>query len=179
MSLAFLSNNTLISGACQYIQFWNLTNGKELNAIDINHIWYIYSLEVLSDTFNLVSASDNEITIWNLSNFKRIKTIVATDQSNMITCVIQFKNSLLISGSTNSNISIWNIIDGELVNTLSGHTSTVMCLALLSNEFASGSEDTSIRLWTNNGQLIRILNGHTDTIWSLAVLNNNEGSVKS
>ena len=52
-----------------------------------------------------------------------------------------------------------------------------MCLALLSNGFASGSEDTSIRLWTNNGQLIRILNGHTDTIWSLAVLNNNNNSL--
>ena len=59
-------------------------------------------------------------------------TIVAADQANMITCVIRFeKSDLIISGSSNSNILVLNITNGQLVNKLNGQTSTVMCLALL------------------------------------------------
>ena len=58
------------------------------------------------------------------------------------------------------------------MRTLTGHTDRVYSLAELKDgSLASGSWDTSIRIWNQqNGSLVKILEGHTDRVYSLAVL---------
>jgi WD40 repeat protein len=58
--------------------------------------------------------------------------------------------------------------------TLSNDSDDVHSLAILSRDsIASGSKDSSIRIWNiTDGSLIKTLNGHTDQISCLVVLEN-------
>jgi WD40 repeat protein len=62
---------------------------------------------------------------------------------------------------------------GSLFLTLQSHTSDVYALTVLQNgNLASGSLDSSVKIWnTDSGALIRTLI-HSDPVYSLAVLQN-------
>jgi len=54
----------------------------------------------------------------------------------------------LASGSFDNTIKIWNLISGECIQTLKGHTNVVCSLATLpDNKLASGSSDETIKIW--------------------------------
>ena len=60
---------------------------------------------------------------------------------------------------------------GELVRTLSGHTSWVWSVAFSPDGMwlASGSGDQTVKLWdVASGELVRTLSGHTDPVRSVA-----------
>ncbi|MCL1468869.1 WD40 repeat domain-containing protein [Argonema galeatum] len=69
-------------------------------------------------------------------------------------------------------IKLWNLDNGQLLRTLTGHTDEVRAIASSpdGNILASGSHDNTIKLWNpNNGQLLRTLTGHSDWVASVAI----------
>ena len=60
--------------------------------------------------------------------------------------------------------------DFDLQRTLYGHRNSVSSVAFdTSNMLASGSYDTTIKLWNkSNGALLRTLTGHASSVWSVA-----------
>ena len=54
-------------------------------------------------------------------------------------------DDLIVSGSTDRTIRVWNIATGACQHILYGHTSTVRCLALHSDIVVSGSRDATVR----------------------------------
>lgn len=47
----------------------------------------------------------------------------------------QMRDSIVISGSTDRTLKVWNADTGECVHTLYGHTSTVRCMHLHGNRY--------------------------------------------
>lgn len=79
-------------------------------------------------------------------------------------------DSILASASVDSNIMLWNISTGVLINSLQDHTQAVYSIAFHpSGELlASGSYDQTILIWNiTSGEPIQNLTGHTGPIWSL------------
>ena len=70
--------------------------------------------------------------------------------------------TLLVSGSQDGSIAIWDVESGELVRTLNGHTKTVTTLAWSPDGtlLASGSQDGCIRIWdVTKGETLMVIVG--------------------
>lgn len=150
-SLAII-NNILASASDDHnINLWNIETGKiiysffgsqEVQAVAINN-------QIVAGT-----GFDHAITSWKLSD-KTLNNIISkyrnsSSHDNVIYALIfSNKSDLLISGSADTKIKVWNAITGNLKFTLSGHTGSVNTLAISPCDrfLISGSTDRTIRIW--------------------------------
>lgn len=78
---------------------------------------------------------------------------------------------LLVSGSDDKTVRLWNAKTGELHQTLESHSRSIRSVAFAPNSqlLASGSADKTIRVWNaQTGKLCYCLEGHTDCVDSVA-----------
>src|SRR5262245_3451060 len=78
---------------------------------------------------------------------------------------------MIVTGSDDSNIRLWDIESGELVRTLEGHQAAVGSVAWSGDGqwLASGADDRTVRVWeASSGRLVRTLEGHRGAVRSVA-----------
>jgi WD40 repeat protein len=138
-------------------------------------------------------SSDNDIKMWNLTrdnnanSQKSIRTL--RGHEDLVWCfLIRHKTPLpsmpptLISGSWDNTIKVWNLLNGDLMSTLDGHTSIVWCLTFLNEDesrLVSGSFDNTIKIWDlDMGVCLRTLLDHTSWIRCLLSLPQRESTVR-
>ncbi|KAI7868339.1 quinon protein alcohol dehydrogenase-like superfamily [Spinellus fusiger] len=83
---------------------------------------------------------------------------------------VQFCDSInvLMTGSYDKTIRVWNMESGELVRTLHGHTRCVRSLQFDDAKLVTGAMDNTLKIWNwHTGQCIRTLEGHTGGVTSL------------
>ena len=101
---------------------------------------------------------------------------VFSGHTDSVRCICLSKDEfMLISGSTDKTIRIWDIESGDCFQKLEGHTGGVRCLCISNDgaQIISGSEDKSLRIWDlQTGSPIRILLGHENWVTSLCTLPN-------
>ncbi|OAG29441.1 hypothetical protein NEDG_00574 [Nematocida displodere] len=84
-----------------------------------------------------------------------------------------YKDSLLVTGSTDRTAKIWDCFLGLCVKTLVGHTSTIRCIKIAEGYIITGSRDHTIRVWDiKTGACKHVLTGHTDSVRDLALVEN-------
>ena len=74
---------------------------------------------------------------------------------------------ILASGSRDNTIKLWDIVDGECIQTLSGHEAFVFSVAFNHDgtRIASGSYDGSIKIWDiKTGTCLKTLKSENDAI---------------
>lgn len=84
---------------------------------------------------------------------------------------------LLVSGSFDQTIKVWQLSTGNLVRTLTGHSQGVLSVAISPDgkTLASGGFDETIKLWRlNTGKLLHTLTGHTGSVRSLLILDDSQ-----
>ena len=59
---------------------------------------------------------------------------------------LQVGGGVLVSGSYDNTLKIWNVDTGLCTNTLRGHTDSVLCLQFDARKIVSGSADRTIRV---------------------------------
>ncbi|KAK6291620.1 hypothetical protein J4Q44_G00374040, partial [Coregonus suidteri] len=80
----------------------------------------------------------------------------------------QMSGNMVISGSTDRTLKVWDAESGECVYTLYGHTSTFDGVYVV-----SGSLDTSIRVWdVETGGCVHTLTGHQSLTSGMELKNN-------
>ena len=78
---------------------------------------------------------------------------------------------LIVSGSVDDSVQVWDAKTGEQLRELQGHTSSVTSVAFSpdGNQIVSGSRDQSVRVWdAKTGEQLRELQGHTSNVTSVA-----------
>ncbi|KAJ5108126.1 E3 ubiquitin ligase complex SCF subunit sconB [Penicillium angulare] len=81
---------------------------------------------------------------------------------------LQFEDNILMTGSYDATIKIWDMETGEELRTLRGHSAGVRCLQFDDTKLITGSLDRSIRVWNwRTGECISRYNGHSDAVIAL------------
>ncbi|KAK9326430.1 quinon protein alcohol dehydrogenase-like superfamily [Lipomyces orientalis] len=81
---------------------------------------------------------------------------------------LQFDHSVLITGSYDTTVRVWDIETGKLLRILTGHVRGVRALMFDDSKLVTGSMDRTIRIWNyKTGECVSTLRGHTDGVLSL------------
>lgn len=75
--------------------------------------------------------------------------------------------NILVSGSYDNNVIVWNLDTGKKIHILKGHTMKVYCVAIdpKRRHCISGSLDASVRIWDlDNGECKFVLQGKNDKL---------------
>lgn len=93
--------------------------------------------------------------------------------TDYITCVSHsIDGRLLITGSYDNNICLYDMNGLKCIRTFEGHQKSVESVAFLPDgkSFISASADNTIRIWSiNDSNCVKILSGHRDKITSICV----------
>jgi len=85
------------------------------------------------------------------------------------------KRTLVVSGGCDREVRVWDIVTGDCVFSLRGHSSTIRCLKVLDGRpiAISGSRDFTLRVWDiDRGRMLRVLEGHEQSVRCIEVAGN-------
>jgi len=92
-----------------------------------------------------------------------------TDEVKSLT--FSFDGTMLVSGSEDTTVKLWDVQTGGVIKTFCGHTNHVLSVSISpdSATLASGSSDTSIHLWgVSTGECFCVINIHDSIVTSLS-----------
>ncbi|MGB3512942.1 MAG: hypothetical protein WBA93_27750 [Microcoleaceae cyanobacterium] len=108
----------------------------------------------------------------NFSNSDLNKSVFTQAFGNVLSVAFSHDGKLLAVGSTDGEIHLRRVADGQQVLTCKGHTNGLRSVAFLPDNktLASASYDCTVKIWDiNTGKCLKTLEGHTSLIRSLAV----------
>lgn len=136
------------------------------------HTGGVYGLEYINADTIASGSLDCTIQIWSIRTGLTIRTINVGLNLNVLTLQLLSNSFYLATGVTSGLIIVYDINDGSVKSTLSGHESQTMDFVLIGSDFlASSSCDKTIRLWnltTNTPKFT--LSGHTSDVYKLKLV---------
>jgi WD40 repeat protein len=86
-------------------------------------------------------------------------------------CPFSHHSALLVSGSSDKTVKIWDASTGECLQTFEGHRGDVNSVAFSHHSalLASGSSDKTVKIWDiSSGECLQTLKGHSGIVNSVA-----------
>lgn len=128
-----------------------------LNHFCIKSIVLIFIFEALNKKLSISARLKNEF-----------------NQNEIVYSLFNLKNQILVTGLIGSTINMRNIENGQIINKLNGHTSSVYDFKFLkdTNKIASVSFDFTVRVWDlTTGATYLTFTGHTNSVRCIELLN--------
>ncbi|CAI7566353.1 E3 ubiquitin ligase complex SCF subunit sconB [Penicillium manginii] len=98
---------------------------------------------------------------------RRCSVKVLRGHTDSVMC-LQFEDNILMTGSYDATVKIWDMETGQELRTLRGHTAGVRCLQFDDTKLITGSLDRSIRVWNwRTGECLSKYNGHAEAVIAL------------
>lgn len=92
--------------------------------------------------------------------YGRYQTKIFKGHTNGVMC-LQFDDRILVTGSYDATVKIWDIETGQEIRTLVGHTQGIRCLQFDESKLITGSLDKTMKIWNwRTGELLKTLNVH-------------------
>ena len=99
--------------------------------------------------------------------YGRCSTKTFRGHTNGVMC-LQFSENILVTGSYDATIRIWDIETGHEVRTLTGHLKGVRCLQFDDTKLISGSLDDTLKVWNwRTGECLSTYRGHDGAVIGL------------
>ncbi|CAF0959929.1 unnamed protein product [Brachionus calyciflorus] len=157
------------------LDIYKTSNFKLINSIDFSSLSQIKN----------ICGIDNEIIIFTLlgqcdlfieyTNYKHsfFTQKIPNAHSKEINCLCLIVNrDLLLTGSNDKTIKLWNILNQKFICSYHGHSLGVICIEMCIDQeyFLSGSFDKAIKLWhLDKSECLRTFYGHESLITCLHV----------
>ena len=128
------------------IRFWDVRTGDQKHAVP-GHTAHVYSVAFNPDGKSVASAdSDGSIRFWNAETGRHLKTF---KKGYAASGLVFSENGKTLAYADGLDIRLQDAGTGEEKMRLTGHTWGMhsMVLSPDGDTLASGSEDTTIRLW--------------------------------
>ncbi|MBE9077385.1 hypothetical protein IQ241_08755 [Romeria aff. gracilis LEGE 07310] len=184
-SIAFSRDGAqLVSGSGDHTaKLWDRATGQCLKTLS-GHCNQINAVALSPDGQTLACVSlDQTVKLWDAQSGNCFKTwqshtdwafpvAIAPAAQLSAAAHLESADNLLITGSSDRSIRLWNIETGKNFSTLQGHTDQVFSLSVsaASQRLASGGTDRTVRLWSlSSGQCLRTLQGHRDWVRTVAL----------
>ena len=91
--------------------------------------------------------------------------------SGPVTSIALLRDDLLLTGSWDKRVGVWNKAASKLDRFLEGHADFVKTVATHAGRVLSGSSDTTIRVWNaETGECLAVLKGHRRGVEQLLVV---------
>jgi WD40 repeat protein/serine/threonine protein kinase len=188
--LLFLDQTTFASASTDHsIRIWNI-DGTQLNQFD-GHTDLVTSIVKTSNHQLLSVSTDKSLKIWDLQNNAFLKSVPLGNFGYDIS--LSEDEEFVAVGTPSSAIQLWKL--SELLNQenpkptfLEGHNDVTTKIVFVGGGhlLASGSADTTIKVWNIDNKESSTLTGNIDVITGLAVAreaktivsSSNDGSVR-
>ena len=111
------------------------------------------------------------LILWDLATGQH-RRIRVRPLREVTSVAISADDRVVLSGSDDGAVCIGDVISGQCMTTLLGHTGRVTSVAISGDGVTvlSGSTDKTVRVWnTISRQCLRIFEGHTDGVTSIAI----------
>ncbi len=160
------------------IKIWELETCKEICCL-VDDAGLVNAIAVTPDSRFVVSVSNishfgpNPPKVWDLQTGKEAIVLEGGEIGDEVLSVTVTPDSTyLLTGHTSGYIQVWNLLTGNLVRTLHGHSSWVDAVAVTPDgRFAvSGSSDKTLKVWNlRSHKATSSLHGHTGYISAVVI----------
>jgi WD40 repeat protein len=152
------------------VRIWSMETWTEINTLH-THEAVVYALPVQFSPDGLILATGSlgeGIELWKVDNWQLINTLKSTTNQFFYTLTFNYDGQKIVGGG-DGQLIIWDVATGTIAHQLPGHQNRLISLAAAAdNILASGSVDTTIRIWDlQTGRLLKTIAEHNDWIWSL------------
>ncbi|KAG1586395.1 hypothetical protein G6F46_008923 [Rhizopus delemar] len=169
---------TLVTGSTdRRVRVWNMETGK-CTHIFTGHTSTIRCLLITQPTREMpamivTGSRDSTLRVWRLPDPNDPEYYGEGPNPYFVHSLLGHRHSvraiashenIVVSGSYDNTIRVWDIQRGRLVHLMEGHTQKVYSVVIDAerNRCMSGSMDSSVRIWDlATGECLRRLEGHT------------------
>jgi WD40 repeat protein len=164
-------DTTLVSGGVDSsLKVWNIETGECMKNL-IGHDDWISSIEQLKSFRNhiITGSHDRMIKLWDIQNGCCLKTIAQEQKITTMNLLTQNGLEYIIFSLGDFSLKLMALNESnKVVRSYTGHNDEITCFVSLGDEFATGSKDKSIKIWSlEKTKPIKPLVGHNHDILGL------------
>lgn len=144
------------------VNVWNTLTWKSIQRYT-NHTSWVRSLDQIDNDKMVSGSADNTIQIWKISTAETLK-IINVNMGVYAVRIFSIEYTQIVCGllGSSNNLQIYNYSTGNLILSLNGHSSSVVSIEMLSDQYmASGGADQKVIIWDLSSYSIKYtLTGH-------------------
>jgi WD40 repeat protein len=125
----------------------------------------------LSGEQGIITCSlDGSLRVWNLQTGKQIGNDWRDGESSVVTIALSLDGKMVVSGSDDAAVRLWDVDMGKAIAKWTGHNSGVLniCWNRDGRRIVSGSAGGAIRVWdAESGKTVLVIETGLENVWAV------------